>query len=102
MTATFNATCVCGQTSEPQSVSLENGWSLMALAADLAAEGWGHDEHGRRLCPDCREAAGVPYNPGYELPPRPEECLALEGGSTPARAPAGIPSSPLPHPGVRP
>ena len=73
----FVATCVCGRQREPQPVDPENGWSLLAVAQDVAADGWGHDERGRRLCPDCREGAGVPYNLGAELAPAAQECLEL-------------------------
>jgi len=74
--AAFVATCRCGTQREPQPVDPENGWSLLAVACDLAAEGWRHDpEKGFRLCPDCGDAAGIPYNPGVELPPGAQECL---------------------------
>lgn len=73
-TATFSATCVCGRTRAPQPVDLHNAWSLLAVAADAAAEGWRHDAQGRRLCPDCGDEAGIPCEPMFVAPPRPEEC----------------------------
>lgn len=82
MRTVFVATCICGRQREPQAVDPQNGWDLLAAATDLAAEGWGHDPvKGFRLCPDCREGAGVPYNPGAELAPSAQECLPFgEGG----------------------
>lgn len=52
----------------------------MAVALDVAAEGWTHDPvKGFRLCPDCGDAAGVPYNPGFEPVPSAQECLPFDG-----------------------
>jgi hypothetical protein len=78
--AAFVATCrCCGRQREPQAVSPENGWSLLAVACDLAAEGWRHDPvKGFRLCPACGDAAGIPYSVGAELMPGAQECLPLE------------------------
>jgi hypothetical protein len=73
------STCLCGRT-HVQPCDPANMWDVMAAAETLAALSWGHDAQGRRLCPDCREANGIPYNPGPELPP-PAQGDVFEGAA---------------------
>lgn len=83
MSGLLICTCSCGCSRAPQEVDPANMWSLVAVMGDVAADGWGQDAQGRRLCPDCREAAGIAYNCGFEGPAegdlfaRPKQALSI-------------------------